>query len=410
MDDNNAMVEFSLGKVPSDKDFLRSITVGLDKVSSFIDREYLKSYIKEGGSKIKFITGKKGAGKTHLTKLLSFAAEDDGYIVVELDSRDLLLSDLTFLYLEILKRIDFDDLVKRSAINMVRSLGYDYSADCGKKFRDWLSDSDSFSFYRKQELRDALESFYHANPNLDYNFGQVVSFLASVFLGEISTNKEAQEISKKWLYVEKDLKLSQLRNSGLAGYKINKLNARVMIKSIAELVHLAGYNGLFVSIDNLDSLISSSSLNPVKYTKMKRDDAYEAIRELIDDIDVFKYFFLVFSFNRSLIDNEKNGIKSYQALWLRIQNEIVSSRVNLYTDLLDLDKINSFIYTEQSILEMNERQREMLSSYHVAALQMTEDKAKELLKEAKYGGVSLPLLVNRFTFERDKKENEENGL
>ena len=59
---------------------------------------------------------------------------------------------------------------------------------------------------------------------------------------------------------------------------------------------------------------------------------------------------------------------------------------------------------------MNERQREMLSSYHVAALQMTEDKAKELLKEAKYGGVALPLLVNRFTFERDKKENEENGL
>jgi hypothetical protein len=404
MDTNKAMVELSFGRVPLDKDILRSITVGLDKVSSFIKDEYFDTYISHGGSKIKFVTGKKGAGKSHLLKLMSFDAMDSSFITVELDSRELLLSDLTNLYLAILKNLDLEKLISRSALNMVKSLGYDYTEASEKSFASWLGDRGELTFYSKSEIRLGLRKIYQENPNLDYNFAQIMSLLAASSLGTLKLDNETSDIVARWLKADKTLKLSELRSLGLAGYRINKFNARFLIRSLSELVHLAGYNGLFVSIDNAESMISTSSLNPVKYTKMRRDDGYEAIRELIDDIDTFRYFFLVFGFDRSLIDNEKNGIKSYQALWLRIQNEIVSKRVNLYTDLLNLDKINMSLYTEEAILEMSRRLSQLFTSYDISAVPMTDADAERLMKESRYGETSLPLLVNRFTLKLDKKE------
>ncbi len=406
MDANKAMVELSFGRVPVDRDILRSITVGLDKVSTFIKNEYFDTYIANGGSKIKFVTGKKGSGKSHLLKLMAFDAAESGFLTVELDSRNLLLSDLTNLYLAIFKALDLDDLVRRSSTRMVNSMGYDYQLSSGKNFASWLDDRGELSFLSKSEVRAGLRKFYLENPNLDYNFAQILSLLASESLGTLKLDKETKDTVDAWLNADKTIKVSALRSLGLAGYKINKFNARYLVRSLAELVHLAGYNGLFVSIDNTESMISTSSLNPVKYTKMRRDDGYEAVRELIDDIDTFRYFFLVFGFDRSLIDNEKVGFKSYQALWLRIQNEIVSKRVNLYTDLLDLDKINSSLYSEDAILEMSERLTSLFSSYDISAVPMTEEDAERLMKESKFGGISLPLLVNRFTLKLDKKEEK----
>lgn len=59
MEANKTMVELSFGRVPVDEEILRSITVGLDKVSSFLKKEYFDTFISHGGSKIKFITGRR---------------------------------------------------------------------------------------------------------------------------------------------------------------------------------------------------------------------------------------------------------------------------------------------------------------------------------------------------------------
>ena len=221
----------------------------------------------------------------------------------------------------------------------MRSLGYDYNMEEGKSAMDWLSDRGEQSVMARQELRSEVRRSITSNKELDHNFAQILSLKVSEKLGILTLDEELDSLSDDWLNAEKSVKVAKLRSFGLAGYKINKTNARRMLKSLGEAVHIAGYTGLFVSLDNLQNIVSTSSLEEVKYTKMKRDDAYEVIRQLIDDIDVFRYFFLILSFDRILVDHEKWGMKSYQALWLRVQNEIVSGRVNLYNDLLDLDKI-----------------------------------------------------------------------
>lgn len=48
MEANKTMVELSFGRVPVDREILRSITVGLDKVSSFLKKEYFDTFISHG--------------------------------------------------------------------------------------------------------------------------------------------------------------------------------------------------------------------------------------------------------------------------------------------------------------------------------------------------------------------------
>ena len=106
MDRKGTMVELQRGRTPNgNKEILRTLTVGLDKVSSFIRKEYFASYIKEGGSKIKFLMGKKGAGKTHLLALMAMEAEEEGFLSISLDAQSILLSDMTNLYMALYRAL-----------------------------------------------------------------------------------------------------------------------------------------------------------------------------------------------------------------------------------------------------------------------------------------------------------------
>ena len=405
MDRKGTMVELQRGRTPNgNKEILKTLTVGLDKVSSFIRKEYFASYIMEGGSKIKFLMGKKGAGKTHLLALMAMEAEEEGFLSISLDAQSILLSDMTNLYMALYRALDFEDIVSRISESIMTSLGYDYDRKVGKSALAWLSDRGEQSAIVRQELRSEVRKTIISNKELDHNFAQILSLKVSEKLGILAIDEDLEALSDDWLNVERSVKVAKLRSYGLAGYKINKTNARRLLKSLGEAVHLAGYSGLFVSVDNLQNIVSNSSLEEIKYTKMKRDDAYEVIRQLIDDIDVFRYFFLILSFDRILVDHEKWGMKSYQALWLRVQNEIVSGRVNLYNDLLDLDKINPAILVPQSVMEMSRRLTELFRSENFSAHEVTEKEAEAILKESRYGSVSIPLLTNQYTLQLKEAE------
>jgi hypothetical protein len=210
---------------------------------------------------------------------------------------------------------------------------------------------------------------------------------------------QSKQLLLSWLAADKNIKVPSLRPLGLAPSRITKFNARHMLRSLAEVVRLSGHPGLLVAIDNLEVLIDKSSLNPMHYTKMKRDDTYESIRELIDDIDSFHNIMFMFAFERSLLDNDNSGLKSYQALWMRIQNEIVGTRINRFSDIVDLDSIASQLFTPRMLMEMSERLAKVVNSIDINARTIDEAKANEIVNLAKLGGISIPRLVNQATMQ-----------
>lgn len=97
------------------------------------------------------------------------------------------------------------------------------------------------------------------------------------------------------------------------------------------------------------------------------------------------------AFDRELMDNENAGLKSYQALWMRIQNEIVGERFNRFTDLVDLDRLAAQEYTPDIIVAISEslaRQKEAVS-----ASVLDLETAKEIAAQAQTAAVGIPGLI-----------------
>ena len=147
----------------------------------------------------------------------------------------------------------------------------------------------------------------------------------------------------------------------------------------------------------MEILLSRSSLELIHYTKLKREDTYESIRQLIDDIDSLKNIMFVFAFDRELLDNDNAGIKSYQALWMRIQNEIISRRFNRFTDIVDMDRLAAQEYTVDVVMEMSAKLADAADKSGIPAKAIDREKAEEILARSKVGAAAVPGLVSQAT-------------
>lgn len=382
----------SFGSEPQVQLPVEELTCGIEFLTDFWREKYLQEYIRNGGSKIKFVTGRSGSGKTHFLRLMSAIAQKENYKTVRFSARDVWMHDFKEIYVEIFHQCDILKCLEGVSRNLIREMGFDAGEiPEGMKFIDYLSQNGMGDALTKREIRTQLRQFFLENPMMDNNFALACSMLTGSILGYPILEEQNQELLLAWLEGDRSVKLSQLRAMDFYPSRITKYNARHMLRSLAELIRMGGYSGLFITVDDMEVLISRSSLEPVHYTKMKREDTYESIRQLIDDIDSMKNIMFVYAFDREMIDNENAGLKSYQALWMRIQNEIVGERFNRFTDMVDLDRLAAQEYSPEVIVSISESLSHLQQSYPVLPLDVEE--AREIAAQARTGAVGIPQLI-----------------
>lgn len=368
------------------------LTCGIQFLTDFWREKYLQEYIRNGGSKIKFVTGRAGSGKSHFLRLMTSIAQKENYKTIQFSAKDVWMHDFKEIYIEIFQQCDILSCLEAVGCRLIQEMGFDYhDIPADMKFIDYLSQNGMGDALTKREIRTQLRQFFLENPMMDNNFALACSMLTGSILGYPILEEQNQELLLGWLEGDRSIKLSQLRALDFYPSRITKYNARHMLRSLAELVRMGGYSGLFISIDNLEILTSRSSLEPVHYTKMKREDTYESIRQLIDDIDSMRNIMFVYAFDRELIDNENAGLKSYQALWMRIQNEIVGERFNRFTDMVDLDRLAAQEYSPEVIVSISESLAHVQKSR--PALSLDIETAKEIAEKARTGAVGVPQLI-----------------
>lgn len=365
---------------------------GVSFLADFWQEKYLQEYIRNGGSKIKFVTGRQGSGKTHFLRLMTAAAKKENYKTAWFSAKEIWLHDFKDIYVEILQQCDIMGCLEAVSHQLIEQMGFHYQ-DIPQEMRfiDYLSQNDSSDAITKREIRSLLRKIFLDNPLMDNNFALACSMLTGSILGYPVLEEQNKELLLAWLEGDRSIKLSQLRVLDFYPSRITKYNARHMLRSLAELVRMGGYSGLFVTVDDMEILISRSSLETVHYTKVKREDTYESIRQLIDDIDSMRNIMFVYAFDRELLDNENAGVKSYQALWMRIQNEIVGERFNRFADMVDMDRLAAQEYTPDVIVAMSERFAD--AQDNAARGPLDQEAARQLTERARMGAVGVPLLV-----------------
>ena len=74
---------------------------GMGFLTRFWEEKYLKEYIRDGGSKIKFITGRPGSGKTYFLRQMIKLAQQENYKTVWFSAKDIWMHDFKEIYVEI---------------------------------------------------------------------------------------------------------------------------------------------------------------------------------------------------------------------------------------------------------------------------------------------------------------------
>lgn len=390
--DSGAEADFLQEEAPYALDSARELTCGIDFLTDFWQEKYLQEYIKNGGSKIKFITGRKGSGKSHFLRLMTGIAQRENYKTVQFSAKNIWMHDFREIYMEIFRQCDIMECLEKISLSLIQKMGFDYhEIPEGMRFIDYLSETDQADALTKREIRTQLKHIFLENPMLDNNFALACSMLTGSILGYPVLETQNKNLLLAWLNGDRTIKLSQLRALDFYPSRITKYNARHMLRSLTEVIHLGGYSGLFIAIDDLEILISRSSLEPVHYTKMKREDTYESIRQLIDDIDSMKNIMFLYGFDRELLDNENAGLKSYQALWMRIQNEIVGERFNRFSDMVDLDRMAAQEYTPDVIVSISRSLAELQKNTPVSPLDL--EAAEAVASQAQTGTVGIFQLI-----------------
>ena len=390
------------GQPPESDELLRSLSAGVDFITDFWLEQYLDAYISLGGSKIKFLTGDHGSGKSHCLGLFLAEAAARRYRTVALSARSSWIHDFKEIYAGALASVDFPLCLKRCAGSVIVEMGYrPEDIPEGMSFADYLASRDLFDPVTRRELRSQLNAMFFKNPRIDKNFAICAGLMTGGILGHPPLEPASRESLMSWLSGAKGVRLAPLRKLGMSPSRITKYNARHMLRSLVEIIRMAGFSGLVVGIDDMEILAGASSLDDIRYTKMRREDAYESIRELIDEIDTLSHTMFVFAFNRALIEDETAGLKSYQALWMRIQNEIESRRFNRFSDIIDLDKMARQQYTPQVLSEMSRRLSDAMTEAGIESTPVSPDAAAAMMTKA--GGDSarrsLPRMINRMTLE-----------
>lgn len=365
---------------------------GVCFLTDFWQTKYLQEYIKSGGSKIKFVTGRMGSGKTYFLNQMISIAKKEKYKIVQFSAGDIWMHDFREIYIEVFRQCDIMECLEAVSRYLIQEMGFDHrEIPGGMKFIDYLSQNGMGDALTKREIRTQLRQIFLDNPMLDNNFALACSMLTGSILGYPVLEEQNKVLLLAWLEGDRTVKLSQLRTLGFYPSRITKYNARHMLRSLAEVIRMGGYSGLFIAIDNLEILVSRSSLEPIHYTKMKREDTYESIRQLIDDIDSMKNIMFVYAFDRGLIDDENAGLKSYQALWMRIQNEIVGERFNCFADMVDMDRLAAQEYTPEVIVTISESL--VNQKKNTPARPLNFEMAEEIMRQARTGGIGIPGLI-----------------
>ncbi len=369
----------------------RTLFNGIEFLTDFWEEKYLQEYIRDGGSKIKFVSGRPGSGKTHFLTLMAALARKHQYKVVQFSARQIRLNDFREIYMEIYRQCGMEECLEAAARHLIGEMGFDaQEIPKGMKFIDFLSQKGLSDAITKREIRAQLKKLYLDNAMMDNNFALACSMLTGSILGYPVLEEQNRTLLLSWLEGDKTVKLGQLRSLGFYPSRITKYNARHMLCSLAELTRLGGYSGLFVTVDDLEILISRSSLE-LHYTRMQREDTYESIRQLIDDIDSMGSIMFVFAFDRQLLDEENTGLKSYQALWMRIQNEVVGDRFNRFADMVDLDRLALQEYTPEVVMAISESLAKRQKDRTLEPLD--EESAQEIVRRARNGAVGIPQMI-----------------
>ncbi len=306
----------------------------------FLDQEYLATFIANGGGAVKFVVAADDAELGRFRGELEHRAATGGYTHVQVDAVHTRVHMMDEIFFSVARQIDWDTLARTA----VRAAWADAAYPCPEGSEDVSVAAMALRFdVDSTELSRDVNRHLQHRIYRDYNMVQEfrIAMLrlcqAQLATGQVTTAEHEAVLS--WLRGE--LRQMSLLQSALIYRKIARNNARHVLFSLAHWLSINTSTGLLLEIDIRRLGFARRPLPTEReglyYTKAALLDAYELLRQLVDNTDELMNCCVVVVAAPEFLTDQNRGLDAYQALKLRIFDEVRDRvRDNPYSSLVRL--------------------------------------------------------------------------
>ena len=303
------------------------IAVGIDKELNEIESQLDK--VKVGSSDFKFIIGDYGSGKTFFASSVRKLAFDKNFVVSSVViSSETPLNKFEDVYKKIIENMRTPENKKVPALSIILEewLLKMEEIICDVNDIDPIDDEEIFL----SEMEKRIDMELTDLGKVSSNFANAIrTYYKAKTMGDSVTSQAVLA----WLKGEK-ISLSIKKTMNVA-VNLERSNAILFVKAINMLLKSAGYSGLVIILDEIETV-----RNYVK--KSSRDEAYENLRYFIDGVDGngFENCYFLYSGTTELMETER-GFKSLEPLYQRIKVEKEEKFRNLRQPVIYLKEFNN---------------------------------------------------------------------
>ena len=304
--------------------------IGVDDYLDFFDHEYISSFIQQGGATIKFcVFADAETGLDRFHQSIQLRAGDRGYQVVHVDAANSKVQMIEQIFFAIAAQIDWSHLAGQVARTAASAAGYPLPNESEN-----LSVATLAYYYAvdekelKRDINQKLQQIIFRDYEMVQEFRIAMLRLCQYELQTGQVTDAERDSIHSWLSGTLG-QISMLKSARIFR-KIARHNARQMLFSLSRWLVVAEFTGLFLTIDIRQFAKHRPSENrdtqEVFYTRNAIMDAYESFRQLVDNSDEFSNFATLVFAAPDFLPDETRGVASYQALKLRISDEIRDRR------------------------------------------------------------------------------------
>ncbi len=311
--------------------------------ATFLHDEYLSSFVADGGAAVKFAVAFDDDHSDAFRAGLDRHASADGYVVVRVDAAQTRVHMIDQVFFAIAEQIDWNALARVAIRRAWAAVAYSVPDD--------VDDLTVESVAARHGV-DAAELTRDVNRHLQQriyrDYAMVQEFRIAMLRlcqAEMATGQvtEAERTAVlEWLRGE--LRQMSVLRSATIFRKVGRHNARELLFSLAHWLSVNDKAGLVLELD-VRRLGFSRRPHPEErvglyYTKSALLDAYELLRQLVDNTDELGHCCVVVLPAPEFLTDLNRGLDAYQALKLRILDEVRDvRRDNPYSSLVRLGAV-----------------------------------------------------------------------
>jgi BREX system ATP-binding protein BrxC/D len=296
--------------------------------AEFLEREYLDGFVADGGAAVKFLVPADEHEAGVFSTAFEHAARQGGYELVEVDAADVRIHLMDQVFFEIARRLDWDRLARHAVAAAYAAAAYPVGDDgdltVGAVAVRYGVDPSELT----RDVSRQLQATVYRDFGMVTEFRTAMLRLCQAVLGTGQVTDAEAAAVLDWL--RGDLRQMSLLRSAMIFRRIGRHNARQLLFSLAHWLRSNGRSGLVLCLDvrrlGFARRPAPEERNGLYYTKAALLDGYEMLRQLVDNSDELSHCLIVVTAAQEFLSDPLRGVDAYQALKLRIADEVRDRR------------------------------------------------------------------------------------